>query len=66
MTVIFEGSLDEVTKRMFPKEEERKSKGQCPFCGEDINPNEFRDELSRREFAISGLCQDCQDDTFGR
>ncbi len=26
---------------------------------------QFRDELSRREFAISGLCQDCQDTVFG-
>lgn len=31
-------------------------------------PNEgfylFRDELSAREYYISGLCQDCQDETF--
>ena len=26
---------------------------------------EFRDELSKREFAISQLCQSCQDDIFG-
>jgi len=25
----------------------------------------FRDELSRREYAISGLCQVCQDSIFG-
>lgn len=25
---------------------------------------EFRDELSRREFTISGLCQRCQDSVF--
>lgn len=25
----------------------------------------FRDERSRREFAISGLCQKCQDAFFG-
>lgn len=25
---------------------------------------EFRDELSRREYAISGLCQKCQDAFF--
>jgi hypothetical protein len=25
---------------------------------------EFTDELSRREFAISGLCQECQDKIF--
>lgn len=26
---------------------------------------EFRDELSRREYRISGLCQNCQDTVFG-
>ncbi len=35
---------------------------QCVKCGE-FNL-EFRDELSRREYAISGWCQSCQDDFF--
>ena len=26
---------------------------------------EFRDELSRKEYTISGLCQKCQDSIFG-
>ena len=26
---------------------------------------EFRDELSKKEYGISGLCQSCQDDVFG-
>jgi len=26
----------------------------------------FRDDLSRHEFTISGLCQDCQDSVFGK
>lgn len=37
-------------------------KGLCPFCLKA--PGEFRDELSRKEFGISGLCQKCQDETF--
>lgn len=32
-------------------------------CGKPITT--FRDEVSRREFTISGLCQDCQDKIFG-
>ena len=36
----------------------------CPFCGEAIDESKFRDELSRKEFTISGLCQKCQDDVF--
>ena len=37
---------------------------QCAFkC---IEPRfSWRDELSRKEYLISGLCQNCQDDTFG-
>ena len=38
----------------------------CVSCGaENITEESFRDELSLREFHISGLCQDCQDSVFG-
>jgi len=37
----------------------------CPFCRQPVNRDEFRDSLSRKEFTISGICQDCQDKTFG-
>ena len=37
--------------------------GQCVKCGE-FNL-EFRDELSRKEYGISSLCQCCQDGIFG-
>jgi uncharacterized CHY-type Zn-finger protein len=39
-------------------------KGLCPFCEEQIIKDNFRDELSYREYMISGLCQSCQDDFF--
>lgn len=29
------------------------------------NATEFRDDLSRKEYTISGLCQECQDAVFG-
>ncbi|MGH9966886.1 MAG: hypothetical protein ACREBG_03495 [Pyrinomonadaceae bacterium] len=32
-------------------------------CGGEAHG--FRDELSRREYSISGLCQKCQDAVFG-
>jgi hypothetical protein len=35
----------------------------CVFCGKPAT--EFRDELSRKENEISGLCQKCQDEVFG-
>jgi hypothetical protein len=40
--------------------------GRCPTCGKEIRPGEFRDELSRREFGISGMCQMCQDEVFNQ
>ena len=39
--------------------------GLCPLCGNPVNFEDFRDDLSRREFKISGLCQKCQDEFFG-
>lgn len=37
----------------------------CPFCGAEIDLAKFVDQISKREFEISGLCQDCQDELFG-
>tara|TARA_R100000278_G_scaffold117552_1_gene97583 strand:+ start:433 stop:657 length:225 start_codon:yes stop_codon:yes gene_type:complete len=34
----------------------------CVRCGEDATY--FLDEVSRREYAISGWCQHCQDEMF--
>lgn len=41
---------------------DRLENGQCPFCGDE--PTDFKDTESLREYAISGLCQRCQDLTF--
>lgn len=38
-------------------------KNVCVMCGQSASW--FRDTLSRKEFAISGMCQGCQDDFFG-
>jgi hypothetical protein len=35
----------------------------CISCGK--NATKFRDALSQKEYTISGLCQECQDDVFG-
>jgi uncharacterized CHY-type Zn-finger protein len=39
-------------------------KGNCPFCKKPIVMATFRDALSVKEYHISGLCQQCQDDFF--
>jgi hypothetical protein len=41
----------------------RARSGECPTCGKR-GLLDFRDDLSRREHDISGLCQDCQDIYF--
>jgi hypothetical protein len=35
----------------------------CTWCKKPITG--FKDELSQREYRISGFCQACQDDVFG-
>ena len=37
--------------------------GLCMTCDEDAT--DFRDELSQKEYTISGMCQACQDKIFG-
>lgn len=37
----------------------------CVSCGLEVSEEGFRDEVSLREFHISGLCQVCQDKVFG-
>lgn len=36
----------------------------CSWCKKDAT--EFRNEISRQEYRISGFCQECQDKTFGK
>jgi len=38
--------------------------GKCPTCGKGISLDAFKDDLSRKEFKISGMCQKCQDSIF--
>jgi len=35
----------------------------CAWCKQPST--EFKDKLSEKEYTISGLCQKCQDETFG-
>ena len=39
--------------------------GVCVMCGKEVTEDSFRDDLSKKEFTISGLCQSCQDEIFG-
>lgn len=41
---------------------DRLEKNEYVFCGEE--PDDFRDTVAIREFAINGTCQRCQDLTL--
>ena len=48
----------------FSTEVEAIEPGLCPICSIVILQQEFKDELARKEFKISGMCQSCQDSIF--
>lgn len=56
--LLIQAGLGEVVKRVEAM--------QCPLCKVHVSMHDFKDELSLREYAISGLCQQCQDETFGK
>lgn len=42
-----------------------RTKGECVICdATNLAPDSFRDTLSIAEYAISGMCQKCQDEVF--
>jgi hypothetical protein len=57
-------ALDSMTKSMFGRKRSTSINSRdCVSCGEVAD--EFNDELSKKEYGISGLCQECQDSVFG-
>jgi len=45
-----------------PKAVDRLMRSECPRCGSA--DKRFRDDISKKEHSISGLCQLCQDIIF--
>lgn len=50
--------------KIFPDAAKAVEEGKCPFCHAEIREEDFRDELSKQEYSVSGLCMKCQDDIF--
>jgi hypothetical protein len=48
----------------FKEQIDRIEHGFCPLCGKPICMEDFKDELSKKEFTISGTCQECQNGVF--
>ena len=58
--------LNDMAKKMFPSAQIIADEGKCPLCEAKINgKDDFKDQLSINEYLISGMCQKCQDKTFG-
>ena len=56
--------LNDLSKNMYGRSTEDSIKTNiCVICG--TSAQEFKDELSRKEYNISGMCQQCQDEIFG-
>ena len=49
----------------FGEEVDAVNQGLCPFCRQEVGPDDFKNALSKKEYFISGLCQSCQDEMFG-
>jgi hypothetical protein len=59
-----ESFLDQQARDMFGRSRIESFKyGICVCCGKPAD--QFKDNLSVKEYSISGLCQKCQDETFG-
>lgn len=59
-----EDALDSMSQSFFGRKRTTSiSDKVCVTCGNGIG--EFRDVLSRKEYSISGMCQNCQDEVFG-
>jgi uncharacterized CHY-type Zn-finger protein len=43
---------------------DKADKGVCPVCNKTVKSGEFKDDLSFKEFTMSGMCQSCQDEFF--
>ena len=65
---ITEERIKELAQRPFyllePERLDSLRNRKCTLCGADIS-GEWRDELSYKEYTISGTCQNCQDKLFG-
>jgi len=52
---------------IFPEKLKAIKEGKCTGCDKPLKGvnTEFRNEVSRREYSVCGMCQACQDSIFG-
>ena len=59
---VIENALERLSRRMGNPRSEAFKNNTCVVCGGSAT--EFRDEVSRKEYSLSGMCQVCQDSFF--
>lgn len=53
--------MQEALKGLFPDHSKNIEAGGCATCGsKKVKSEDFENDLSRKEFSISGMCQECQ------
>ena len=58
-------ALDDLAQKSFGRKRTESIEGDiCVACGAKAPPESFKDDLSRKEYTISGMCQSCQDGVF--
>lgn len=56
-------AIDSVAKRFYGRTNTEALKDQiCVDCGKPAT--EFKDRISKQDYLITGLCQQCQDDMY--
>ncbi len=64
------GSFSQASPKEFAKQLMKEvtgidpAKDQCAMCGKTVDPNSFRDILSKKEWLITQTCMACQDIVF--
>ena len=56
--------IDALAQAAFGRTPAETVPGTCVCHGKPCRPEDFRDDVSRREFAITGMCQIGQDEVF--
>ena len=57
--------MKDALKGMFPDHAKNISEKKCATCGSDkTGESDFKNDISRKEYTISGMCQVCQDKVF--
>jgi hypothetical protein len=56
--------LNKPVFKIFPEQAELVKLGKCTTCKRDIKEEDFKDNISKKEYSISGMCSKCQAKVF--